>query len=162
MKGCVALLEACFEIFFYKKRENLKMETQGIFSGTIPLLEKTLDLRSMKHNLIVSNIANMDTPNYKTFDIIIKEELENAMGTGKNIKLKRTRAEHFSERETLSNNVKFRADDTQQFSMKTNGNSVDIDKEMGKLSENNLMYNALAQIISRKFEGLKNVIREGR
>ena len=44
------------------------MKLQGIFTGIIPVLEKVLDLRSMKHNSIVSNIANMDTPNYKTFD----------------------------------------------------------------------------------------------
>ncbi len=138
------------------------MEPQGIFSGTIPLLEKTLDLRSMRHNLITSNIANMDTPNYKAFDIIIEEELEKAMGTGKNIKLEKTRSGHLSGRETRVDNIKSRTADTQQFTMRGDGNSVDIDREMANLSENNLMYNALAQIISKKFEGLKNVIKGGR
>ena len=138
------------------------MEPQGIFSGTIPLLEKALDLRSIKHNLIISNVANMDTPNYKAFDIVIKEELEKAMGAGKNIKLEKTGPGHLSGRETCPGNVKSRAAGTQQFTMKGNGNSVDIDREMANLAENNLMYNALAQIISRKFEGLKNVIKEGR
>jgi flagellar basal-body rod protein FlgB len=138
------------------------MEPQGIFSGTISLLEKTLDLRSIRHNLIISNVANMDTPNYKAFDIVIKEELEKSMGAGKNIKLEKTVPGHLSGRETYPGNVKSRDAGTQQFTMKGNGNSVDIDREMANLSENNLMYNALAQIISRKFEGLKNVIKEGR
>ena len=138
------------------------MEPQGIFSGTISLLEKTLDLRSMRHNLIISNIANMDTPNYKAFDIIIKEELEKAMGAGKNIKLEKTRSGHLSGRKTISDNIKFKAAGTQQFTIRGDGNSVDIDKEMANLSENNLMYNALAQIISKKFQGLKNVIKGGR
>ena len=138
------------------------MEPQGIFSGTIPLLEKTLDLRSIRHNLIISNVANMDTPNYKAFDIVIKEELEKAMGAGKNIKLEKTGPGHLSGRETCPGNVKSRAAGDQQFTIRCDGNSVDIDREMANLSENNLMYNALAQIISRKFEGLKNVIKEGR
>ncbi|MBW1941137.1 MAG: flagellar basal body rod protein FlgB, partial [Deltaproteobacteria bacterium] len=50
------------------------MESQGIFNKTFSILEKNLDLRSIKHNLIVSNIANMDTPNYKGFDLIVEEE----------------------------------------------------------------------------------------
>ena len=138
------------------------MEPQGIFSGTIPLLEKALDLRSIRHNLIISNVANMDTPNYKAFDIVIKEELEKAMGAGKNIKLEKTGPGHLSGRETCPGNAKSRAAGDQQFTIRCDGNSVDIDREMANLSENNLMYNALAQIISRKFEGLKNVIKEGR
>ena len=138
------------------------MEVQEIFSGTISLLEKTLDLRSMRHNLIISNVANMDTPNYKAFDIIIKEEIEKAMGAGKNIKLEKTRSEHLAGRETCPGNIKYRAAGAQQFNIRCDGNSVDIDREMANLSENNLMYNTLAQIISKKFEGLKNVIRGGR
>ncbi len=137
------------------------MEPHGIFSGTIPLLKKTLDLRSMKHNLIISNVANMDTPNYKAFDIIIEEEFEKTMGAGKNIKLEKTGSGHLDGRERCLGNVKLRAVDARQFSVGCDGNSVDIDREMAILSENNLMYNALAQIISRKFAGLKNVIKGG-
>ncbi len=138
------------------------MEPQGMLGGTISLLEKTLDLRSMRHNLIISNVANMDTPNYKAFDIIIKEELEKAMGAEKAIKLENTRSGHLPGRETCSGSVKSRAVGSQQITLRNDGNSVDIDREMAKLSENNLMYNALAQVISRKFEGLKNVIQGGK
>ena len=135
------------------------MEPQEIFGGTISLLEKTLDLRSMRHNLIISNVANIDTPNYKAFDIIIKEELEKTMGAEKAIKLENTRSKHLPGRETCPGNVKSRDSGDQQITLRNDGNSVDIDREMAKLSENNLMYNALAQIISRKFTGLKDVIK---
>ncbi|MCK5508931.1 MAG: flagellar basal body rod protein FlgB [Desulfobacterales bacterium] len=135
------------------------MEPQEIFGGTISLLEKTLDLRSMRHNLIISNVANMDTPNYKAFDIIIKEELEKTMGAENAIKLENTRSGHLPGRAECPGNVKSRASGNQQITLRNDGNSVDVDREMAKLSENNLMYNALAQIISRKFAGLKDVIK---
>ncbi len=48
------------------------MESQGIYKGTLQLLERAMDLRSTKHNVVMSNIANMDTPNYKAFDVIIE------------------------------------------------------------------------------------------
>ncbi len=135
------------------------MESQGILGKTISLLEKTLDLRSMRHNLIISNVANMDTPNYKAFDIVIKEELEKTMGAEKAIKLENTCSGHLPGRETCPGNVNSIASGDQQITLRNDGNSVDIDREMAKLSENNLMYNALAQIISRKFTGLKDVIK---
>jgi len=51
--------------------------------------------------------------------------------------------------------------ETEQTTLRKDGNTVDLDREMAKLSENNLMYNALAQIISRKFAGLKDAIKGG-
>lgn len=138
------------------------MESQGLFKGTFPLLEKALDLRSLKHNVTVSNIANKDTPNYKAFDLIVEEELEKVMGSGKELGLIRTRRGHLPGRGVGGGAVRLRIDNTSQLSLKRDGNTVNIDKEMAKLSENNLMYNALAQIISRKFKGLKDVIQGGK
>ena len=138
------------------------MESQGLFKGTFPLLEKALDLRSLKHNVIVSNIANKDTPNYKAFDLIVEEELEKVMGTGKELGLKKTHQGHLSGGTVGGGAVKLKMDDTSQISLKRDGNTVDIDTEMAKLSENSLMYDSLAQIISRKFKGLKDVIQGGK
>ena len=138
------------------------MESQGLFKGTLPLLEKALDLRSLKHNVTVSNIANKDTPNYKAFDLVVEEELEKVMGSGKELELKRSRQGHLPGSGVGGGAVRLEIDNTSQLSLKRDGNTVNIDKEMAKLSENNLMYNALAQIISKKFQGLKNVIQGGK
>jgi flagellar basal-body rod protein FlgB len=47
------------------------------------------------------------------------------------------------------------------YSLRGDGNTVDIDRTMGKLAENTLMYRTTAQLISKKFKGLKNVINGG-
>ncbi len=138
------------------------MESQGLFKGTIPLLEKALDLRSLKHNVTVSNIANKDTPNYKAFDVVVEEELEKVMGSEKELGLKRSSRGHLSGRSTGSGGARPVIDNTSQLSFKRDGNTVNIDKEMAKLSANNLMYDALAQIVSKKFRGLKDVIQGGK
>ena len=137
------------------------MKLQGIFTGTIPILEKVLNLRSIKHNSIVSNITNMDTPNYKAFDFIVEEELGKVMGAGRNFELKRTKPGHLPAREIRLDNVRPKGVASPQFTRRADGNSVDIDKEMANLAENSLMYNASAQILSKKFEGLKKVIEGG-
>jgi len=137
------------------------MESQGIFSKTFSILEKSLDLRSIKHNLIVSNIANMDTPNYKGFDLIVEEEFEKALRAGKNIEPEKTQPMHFPFREIRQDNIEFKAIEASPFIKREDGNTVDMDKSMAKLSENTLMYNASAKIIAKKFQGLKNVIQGG-
>ena len=138
------------------------MESQGLFKGTLPLLEKALDLRSLKHNVTVSNIANKDTPNYKAFDLVVEEELEKVMGSEKELGLRKSRRGHLPGRTIGGSAVSLGIDNTSQLSFRRDGNTVNIDKEMAKLSENNLMYDALAQIISRKFRGLKDVIQGGK
>ena len=138
------------------------MESVGLFKGTFPLLEKALDLRSLKHNVTVSNIANQDTPNYKAFDIIVEEEMKKVMGQGKELGLNKTHRGHLPGKAVRGHDVKPGMDNTSQLSLKRDGNTVDIDTEMAKLSENSLMYDSLAQIISQKFRGLKNVIQGGK
>ena len=138
------------------------MDSQGIFSGTISTVEKVLDLRSLKHNLIVSNIANVDTPRYKSFDMIIEEEIGKKTGTKNGVNLTRTKVEHLPGRKSSAGNVKPKFVDKLPLSERGDGNTVDIDKEMADMAENNLMYNTLAQILSKKFTGLKTAIQEGR
>ena len=41
---------------------------------------------------------------------------------------------------------------------RADGNNVDIDIEMGRLTENSLMYKIYAQLLSRRIRGLKNAI----
>lgn len=137
------------------------MESGRLFKGAFPILEKALDLRSMRHHLIVSNIANKDTPNYKAFDLMVEEELAKSTNTDEATQLKRTDDAHLSKRASFGMSGKIGRATEEEFSLRADGNSVDIDREMANLSENNLLYDALAQIISRKFRGLEEVIKGG-
>ena len=138
------------------------MDSQGLFSGTISTLEKVLDLRSLKHNLIVSNIANADTPRYKAFDMIIEEEIGKTVSKKNNASLTTTQDGHLPGRKISAGNVESKFVAKPPLSIRGDDNTVDIDKAMADMAENSLMYNALAQILSKKFTGLKTVIQEGR
>ena len=138
------------------------MKSQGIFSGTISILSKALDLRSRKHDVIVSNIANMDTPNYKAFDVIVEEEMNKAVGTERKLKLNKTQPGHLLPQKSLSDGLQIKLAEPPQFSLRADGNTVDIDKSMANLAENSLMYQAAARLIYKKFQGLKSVIQGGK
>ena len=137
------------------------MPTDRIFSNTINTLEKSLNLRSIQHKALSSNIANMDTPNYKAVELDVAEKMTKQKGSAPTLKLVRTSASHLPVRSHRTEAVKLKAVKPTAFSLRGDGNTVDIDRTMGKLAQNTLLYNATAQLISKKFKGLKNAIKGG-
>jgi flagellar basal-body rod protein FlgB len=139
------------------------MDRASLFSGSLATLEKTLDLRSIRHNLIASNVANIDTPNYRAFDIMVEEEMQRSGNAGRpSIFIERTHPEHIELHGRCGLTPKIHMQPDLGEDLRNDGNSVDLDKQMTKLSENSLLYNTAAQILSRKYQGLKNVIQGGR
>ncbi len=138
------------------------MPSTPLFSETISILEKSLNLRSKRHQILSTNIANMDTPNYKAFELVIEEELKKPPGHTSGIKLARTDESHLPISPRSRDDVKLKQADPPEFTLRGDGNTVDIDKTMGDLAENTLLYKTLAQMISKKFLGLKNVIQGGK
>lgn len=49
------------------------MWTSWLQSSTVPALTQTLEFAEKRHNLLASNIANMDTPGYETRDISVDD-----------------------------------------------------------------------------------------
>ncbi|NNK86292.1 MAG: flagellar basal body rod protein FlgB [Desulfobacterales bacterium] len=138
------------------------MESQRIFSQTVSILEKALDLRSKKHQVIASNIANMDTPDYKAFDVIVEKELQKVSGEKNSISLNQTNKAHMQPNGSTAEGVNVQIDSTQGLSLRGDGNTVDLDKQMTNMAENTLKYKAAAQMIHKKFQGLKSAIQGGK
>lgn len=126
----------------------------ALFGKTIEMLSSALDFRSERHKVIASNIANLDTPNYKPKDIVFKEELKAIIDNEERLTLARTQKKHLSEMSMSGSKTGFEVIDS--------GDKVDLDKEMAKLAENNLMYNLTVEFLSRKFKGLNTVLRDAK
>ena len=137
------------------------MPTDGIFNKTISLLERSLDLRSVNQRVLASNIANMDTPNYKAVELGVAEEMNRKKESNPGISLVRTHVNHLPIKNRSSSSIKLKAAKAPDFNLRGDGNTVDIDRTMGKLAKNTLLYNAATQLISNKFRGLKNAIKGG-
>ncbi len=137
------------------------MPTTGLFRNTISLLERSLNLRSLQHRVLASNIANMDTPNYKAVELAVAEEMSGNRDSSSGIQLMRTQPGHLPLKNNPTDDVKLKVAKPPEFSLRGDGNTVDLDRTMGRLAENTLLYKTAAQIISRKFSGLKSAIRGG-
>ena len=123
-----------------------------LFDKTVRILSSVLDYRFQKHKVIASNIANIDTPNYKPKDVTFEGELTGLISGGSRIDMSRNNGRHLSKQGNGS-----MSDSLEVVEI---GDRVNIDQEMSKLADNNLMYNLSSELLARKFSSLKNLIRE--
>ena len=141
------------------------MGSDGIFNQTIAILERSLDLRAMKHRSIVSNVANIDTPNYKAFDLMVEDELQRlnrTTGDGQGVQVETTQVGHIKpQRPSLHPSALQPRTGDDMHLKRSDGNTVDLDREMAAMAENSLKYSLSAQIIAKKFQSLRNVIKGG-
>ena len=127
------------------------------FGKTFRALEKAISIAQQRHTHIASNISNLETPNYRGKDIDFKAALARALESDDEIRLVRTDPGHID----LSGNNGQRVEPFEESGQWNGYNWVNIDKEMTKLIENNLVYRTTIETFLRKIAILKEVIREG-
>lgn len=102
-------------------------------------LERYMDLLSARQKLVVSNIANADTPGYKTRDIDFQTEFRNAIDP---------REPNVAEVSGLKT--------------KNDGNNVNIDRESRLLAENDIRFSVATSLLRSRLRTLRSAIEEGR
>ena len=139
------------------------MDIKTLFDGTIQLAEKAMDMRSRRHEVVLSNIANADTPNYKAFDLLVDEALAGGASKNSHIRMARTDPAHIGGNDVIESTPKSAVVNiSPQVSLRGDGNTVDMDREMSVLADNQLHYKATAQILSRKFARMRSIIQGGK
>ena len=127
------------------------------FGKTFYALEKAIDIAQQRNSVITSNISNLDTPAFKPKDINFKNELERALETNHKRGLARTDPRHIS----MQMNDDQMIEPYEEQGEWNGYNWANIDSEMTKLTENNLVYRTAVEALLRKMNLLKEVIREG-
>ena len=134
-----------------------------IFDQTIQLLERTLDLRSARQRVIASNLANEETPGYRASELNFMDQLRSAQQGRLPVVLAATQPRHFGLHGPQGvQAIAGKLNEVPAGDLPLDANSVNLELEMAKLSDNAMQYNTAATIIAKKFQGLLNVIREGR
>lgn len=128
------------------------MLTSNIFRQ----LEQALNYSAVKHKTIAQNIANVDTPNYKSKSVEFRSQFD------RSLRAYQTDPKHipFSTEHLKNSGYTVRTNDDTTYLH--NGNNVDVDKEMSELAENQLYYQALIQRMNGKMNSIKMVVKGGR
>jgi flagellar basal-body rod protein FlgB len=127
--------------------------------ATIEAIGNYMTRLSKRQQVVASNIANIDTPGYRTKDISFYATMEELL-SGPASGLQGTRPEHVeawsftpAEPEVFEvNGLPTRPDQ----------NNVNIDQEMLKLGETSFGYTMMTQLLRSKFRMIASSINEGR
>lgn len=147
------------------------MPVDGLFSTTINVLGQSIDLRTRNQNLISSNIANAETPGYTPKKLEFEQQLQSAVkkssvrGVGSVATGSTTHPAHIPLRGGSTERiiqVKGVVVETPAKTPGRDGNSVEMENEMSSMMQNQVMFNASVQLLSKKFEGLRSALREGK
>lgn len=110
--------------------------------------QTALNLRAARQELIASNIANADTPNYKAKDIDFASALQSALsGSGQKLQVAVTSPQHLAGatgESVLGAPVMYR----NPLQPSADGNTVDMDVERAQFADNALRYEASVRFVS--------------
>ena len=101
-------------------------------------LERYMDLLSARQKLAASNIANADTPGYKTKDIDFQQEFMSMVNGQQPLTI-----------------------DAQGLQEKPDGNNVSVDREARMLAENAMRFNVASVLLRGQINSIKSAITGG-
>ncbi len=119
---------------------------------------QALKLRSFRQQLLASNIANADTPNYKAVDFDFGAELKRMMAGGAgSVQPATTHARHLTGNNSnpFGAHVRYRTD----VQGNIDGNTVNMDTERAQFAENALRYEASMKVLSTEIQHIKAALR---
>lgn len=128
---------------------------------TVDALSRGLGYRSANHNVISGNLANIDTPGYRPKDLVFNEELQKAFERRAVVPV-RTNPKHFSHYTGALGDSEPSYTLVARKAVKTKTNQFNIDREMSRMVQNNLLFEASAKLLEKKFEALRTAIESGR
>jgi flagellar basal-body rod protein FlgB len=133
----------------------------NLFDKTTLGLSASLRMRQLRHNVISSNIANAETPNYHAKKLDFEEALGRALDVENQRGVSVTHGDHFPISGEGVGGVRPDIYENPEGAVNNDGNTVDLEREMTSLSENNLLYKSALQLINKKMAALKYVATEG-
>ena len=124
----------------------------------VSVLSQAMNLRTQRHQVLASNIANADTPQFKARDFNFQDAMQSAMAGRSNaggIVMATTSVGHLrGDGVSGAASMKFRTESQSS----ADGNTVDMDVERSQITENALQYQILTQLISEKFKGMRSAL----
>lgn len=105
------------------------------------LLERLVGAADVRQNVVSQNIANVNTPGYKTQQVRFEDQLAEELRRGNSSSTTEPNT-------TLAPNLKTRND----------GNNVDLDREVGELNKNALLMQTYLRMIGAEVQMMRDAM----
>lgn len=134
----------------------------GKLDDALRFHETALNLRAQRQQLLASNIANADTPNYKARDIDFNQALQGALARSTQAaqapgELAKTASAHLSAKTGNIGGAPLLYRSPLQGSV--DGNTVDLDVERNQFADNGVRYEAGITLISAQIKHLLTAVQ---
>jgi flagellar basal-body rod protein FlgB len=121
-------------------------------SDGMKVLEQVVRQASIRNGVLTSNIANVDTPNYRAKDVKFSHVLGNEMS------MTVTDARHIRTGPGGNAPGEVQEEDTKPWADK---NNVEMDQEVAKMTENAMLFEAGITLLKKKIQMFKNALKTG-
>jgi len=108
------------------------------------VLHKMMDACALRHSVIAHNLANAETQGYRRQDVVFRDALAAAIESG--------------DRGAIAD-VQPRIETDFDSPVDADGNNVSAQRELGRMAQNNLLYELSARVLSGKFATLRKAIK---
>jgi flagellar basal-body rod protein FlgB len=110
-------------------------------------IEAGLRAEGLRQKAIANNIANLETAGYRRIDVRFKELLAKALESGGTIKANDLEPQLYHPRKTR---------------VKSNGNDVSLETEVGEMVKNSLRYKTYIRLLNKKYSHIDLAMRTER
>lgn len=126
-------------------------------SSVTDLLFNQLSFRSDRQKVISSNISNINTPGYKTKDLVFDAELKK-VDNDKDLKMFATNSKHMSGTFDIRKTNEPNLIQLKGLAEQNDGNNVNLDTQMSEMSKNKVIFDALQSSIKKDSRLFRSVI----
>lgn len=135
----------------------------GLFTLADRVEMESLNLRTERNHVLTSNIANAETPGFRALGFDFEKQLQTFSDPETPLNMKVSDPRHlrtpFSQADgSMRPEVYIRPTE----SIGEDGNTVDVDKEMSQLAENQILFRTAIETLNRKLGMLRYAVNGGR
>lgn len=112
-------------------------------SSITDLIEAGVRAENLRQKTIANNVANLETPEYRRFDVKFEELLAKSLDSSGSIDLSDIEPEIYQPKQTP---------------VKLNGNDVDLETEVGQMIKNSLRHTAFIRLLNKKYKQIELAI----
>ena len=115
-------------------------------NSIIALIEAGIKAESLRQKAIANNIANLETPGYRRIDVKFEELLAKSLDSSGSVDLSKLEPQIYRPKQTP---------------VKSNGNDVSLESEVGAMIKNSLRYTLYIRLLNKKYRGIESAINTG-
>lgn len=130
-------------------------------NSTLPALEQTAVFAQKRHQLLAGNLANLDTPDYRTRDLSLTEfQSQLKAATNPSQSTATTYVPGKGHQPITQQQALEKARDVSKQILYHDGSDVSLEEQVTEISKNQSMHNTAIALMRSQFQTLQVAIRE--